>query len=80
MLAGMADAYPHIYKILLTVTHDDASVVGAGCDDRFEFAPGALLAVSAELAKALRPTGRCSVLPASPSARSESDDRRGQWP
>jgi AcrR family transcriptional regulator len=37
MYEAMADAYPSIYELFLTVTHDDASVVGPGCDDQFEF-------------------------------------------
>ena len=34
---AMADSYPNIYELFVTVTHDDASVVGGGCDDQFEF-------------------------------------------
>jgi AcrR family transcriptional regulator len=34
---AMAETYPSIYELFLTVTHDDASVVGPGCDDQFEF-------------------------------------------
>jgi AcrR family transcriptional regulator len=37
MHGAMAAAYPSIYELFLTVTHDDASVVGPGCDDQFEF-------------------------------------------
>jgi AcrR family transcriptional regulator len=37
MWGQMADVYPSIYELFRTVTHDDASVVGAGCDDQFEF-------------------------------------------
>jgi AcrR family transcriptional regulator len=37
MFGAMADTYPNIYELFLTVTHDDASVVGSGCDDQFEF-------------------------------------------
>lgn len=37
MYAAMADTYPWISELALTVAHDDASVVGAGCDDQFEF-------------------------------------------
>lgn len=34
----LADTYPHIHRIVVSVTHDDASVVvGRGCDDQFEF-------------------------------------------
>jgi AcrR family transcriptional regulator len=35
--AAISGMYPHIYELLLTVTHDDESVVGPGCDDQFEF-------------------------------------------
>ena len=34
---AMAATYPSIYELYLTVVHDDSSVVGAGCDDQFEF-------------------------------------------
>jgi AcrR family transcriptional regulator len=37
MWGAMADSYPSIYELYLTVTHDDASIVGPGCDDQFEF-------------------------------------------
>ena len=37
MWAAMADAYPSIAELVGTVFHDDATVVGAGCDDQFEF-------------------------------------------
>ena len=37
MWEQMADVYPSIYELFGTVTHDDASVVGSGCDDQFEF-------------------------------------------
>ena len=37
MYAAMAETLPNIYKLYLAVTHDDASVVGPGCDDQFEF-------------------------------------------
>jgi AcrR family transcriptional regulator len=37
MWTALADTYPSIYELYLTVTHDDASVVGPGCDDQFEF-------------------------------------------
>ena len=37
MFAAMADTYPSIHELYMTVTHDDASVVGQGCDDQFEF-------------------------------------------
>jgi Tetracyclin repressor-like, C-terminal domain len=34
---AMADTYPYIFEIHTTISHDDRSVVGAGCDDQFEF-------------------------------------------
>jgi AcrR family transcriptional regulator len=37
MYEAMADAYPSIYELAMTVAHDDSSVVGPGCDDQFEF-------------------------------------------
>jgi AcrR family transcriptional regulator len=37
MYRAMVDAYPYINEILVSITHDDASVVGQGCDDQFEF-------------------------------------------
>jgi AcrR family transcriptional regulator len=37
MLEQMAGAYPHLAEIARTVVHDEASVVGTGCDDQFEF-------------------------------------------
>jgi hypothetical protein len=37
MFGAMADTYPNLYQLVLAVTHDDASVVGGGCDDQFEF-------------------------------------------
>jgi len=37
MWGQMANVYPFIYELVRTVTHDDASVVGPGCDDQFEF-------------------------------------------
>jgi AcrR family transcriptional regulator len=37
MWGTMAGTYPYIYEIFTTISHDDASVVGAGCDDQFEF-------------------------------------------
>jgi AcrR family transcriptional regulator len=37
MWGTMADTYPSIYELFLTVSHDDGSVVGPGCDDQFEF-------------------------------------------
>ena len=37
MWRAMADRYPNIAALVETVYHDDASVVGGGCDDQFEF-------------------------------------------
>ena len=33
----LGQAFPSIYRIYLEINHDDASVVGPGCDDQFEF-------------------------------------------
>jgi AcrR family transcriptional regulator len=33
----MARTYPYITELLMAVYHDEASVVGPGCDDQFEF-------------------------------------------
>jgi len=35
--AQLATVYPHIAQILTAAAHDEASVVGSGCDDQFEF-------------------------------------------
>jgi AcrR family transcriptional regulator len=37
LLREMAGAYPHIAELVAAITHDEASVVGVGCDDQFEF-------------------------------------------
>ena len=37
MQQAVAAAYPHIAELVGAVLHDDASVVGSGCDDQFEF-------------------------------------------
>ena len=37
MYTAMAEAYPSIYELFLSVSHHDGSVVGPGCDDQFEF-------------------------------------------
>jgi AcrR family transcriptional regulator len=37
MLREMAGAYPNIAELVAAITHDQASVVGGGCDDQFEF-------------------------------------------
>ena len=37
MLQQLAAAYPNISAIVRQVQHDEASVVGAGCDDQLEF-------------------------------------------
>jgi hypothetical protein len=33
----MAPSFPHLAEIALAIAHDDASVVGSGCDDQAEF-------------------------------------------
>lgn len=45
MIQSMAKAYPYIGEVVRLITHDDASVVGGGCDDQleFEFALGLML-------------------------------------
>ncbi len=37
MMQQMLEEYPNISRIVAEITHDDDSVVGAGCDDDFEF-------------------------------------------
>ena len=37
MIREMEGGYPHIAEMLGVVYHDEASVVGQGCDDQFEF-------------------------------------------
>jgi hypothetical protein len=37
MLQQMAELYPNIAVIAESSAHDNASVVGQGCDDQFEF-------------------------------------------
>jgi len=37
MFSAMADTYPWIFELYVAISHDDASVVGPGCDDQFEF-------------------------------------------
>ena len=37
MIRQMSQEYPNITAILEQVAHDEASVVGSGCDDQFEF-------------------------------------------
>lgn len=37
MTRRMADQFPNIVAVMEQITHDDASVVGSGCDDQFEF-------------------------------------------
>ncbi|TDC38323.1 TetR/AcrR family transcriptional regulator [Micromonospora sp. KC213] len=34
---AMAPTYPHLAEIAMAAAHEDASVVGSGCDDQFEF-------------------------------------------
>jgi AcrR family transcriptional regulator len=37
VIQAMAKRYPYIGELVRSITHDDASVVGGGCDDQFEF-------------------------------------------
>ena len=37
MFAGFAERYPHIVEMAVAASHDEASTVGGGCDDQFEF-------------------------------------------
>lgn len=37
MFRVMADRYPFINEIVVSITHDETSIVGPGCDDQFEF-------------------------------------------
>jgi len=37
LVAQMKDGYPHVAELAQAVYHDEASVVGQGCDDQFEF-------------------------------------------
>ena len=37
MIRQMSQEYPNVTAILKQVAHDEASVVGTGCDDQFEF-------------------------------------------
>ena len=37
MWGSMAGTYPFIFEIFSKISHDDASTVGPGCDDQFEF-------------------------------------------
>ena len=34
----MAGDFPHLAEMMLGISHDEATVVGSGCDDQFEFA------------------------------------------
>jgi AcrR family transcriptional regulator len=37
MARELAGRYPNITELVMAITHDEASVVGQGCDDQFEF-------------------------------------------
>jgi AcrR family transcriptional regulator len=37
LIREMEGSYPHIAEMIATVHHDEASIVGGGCDDQFEF-------------------------------------------
>jgi AcrR family transcriptional regulator len=36
-LRELAGTFPHVTELVVAITHDQASVVGVGCDDQFEF-------------------------------------------
>jgi AcrR family transcriptional regulator len=36
-LRELAGRFPHVTELVVAITHDQASVVGRGCDDQFEF-------------------------------------------
>ena len=36
-LRELAGRFPHVTELVVAITHDQASVVGQGCDDQFEF-------------------------------------------
>jgi AcrR family transcriptional regulator len=38
MAHRMAGDFPHLSEMMLEISHDEATVVGSGCDDSFEFA------------------------------------------
>jgi AcrR family transcriptional regulator len=37
LIRELERSYPHIAEMVATVYHDEASIVGGGCDDQFEF-------------------------------------------
>jgi AcrR family transcriptional regulator len=37
MWTQLSTVYPSIFELYTAISHDDSSVVGPGCDDRFEF-------------------------------------------
>jgi AcrR family transcriptional regulator len=37
MLRELAGRYPHVAEMAIAATHEDASIIGSGCDDQFEF-------------------------------------------
>ena len=37
LIRELQENYPHIAQMVRTIFHDEASVVGGGCDDQFEF-------------------------------------------
>jgi hypothetical protein len=58
MLHQFAGPYPHITELVTAITHDDASVVGQGCDDQFEFALDLMLDGLERLREPSRPPRR----------------------
>jgi AcrR family transcriptional regulator len=37
LVRELQGSYPHVAEMVATVYHDEASIVGGGCDDQFEF-------------------------------------------
>ncbi len=37
MLREMAGRFPYVAEMAMGATHEDESIIGSGCDDRFEF-------------------------------------------
>jgi AcrR family transcriptional regulator len=65
MFTQLAGVYPGIYELYLSITHDDGSVVGPGCDDQFEF-EFALDLLLGGLERMRRSRGRPSHAPPAP--------------
>jgi AcrR family transcriptional regulator len=57
MWGSMAGTYPYIFEIFSEISHDDASTVGPGCDDQFEFEFALDLMLDGLEKRKRRPTG-----------------------